>query len=39
VAHDYLNIDSGIVFDICTKELEPLLKTVKQIIDDLEEKT
>jgi uncharacterized protein with HEPN domain len=39
IAHDYVNIDEETVFRICTNEIEPLLKTVKQIIDELEGKT
>ena len=36
VAHDYVHIDSEIVFNICSKEIESLLNTVHQIINDLE---
>ena len=32
VAHDYVHIDSEIVFNICSNEIEPLLKIVHQII-------
>jgi uncharacterized protein with HEPN domain len=32
VAHDYAHIDSEIVFNICSTEIEPLLKIVNQII-------
>jgi uncharacterized protein with HEPN domain len=35
VAHDYAHIDSEIVFTICSDEIEPLLKTVSRIIEDL----
>ena len=35
VAHDYVHIDSEIVFNICSNEVEPLLKTVNQVIDSL----
>jgi uncharacterized protein with HEPN domain len=35
VAHDYVHIDSEIVFNICSNEIEPLLKAVKQIIASL----
>jgi len=35
VAHDYIHIDSEIVFRICTTEIEPLLKNVNQIISVL----
>jgi uncharacterized protein with HEPN domain len=37
VAHDYVHIDSEIVFNICSNEIEPLLKTINRIIDELEE--
>ena len=36
VAHDYVHIDSEIVYNICANEIEPLLNTVNQIIDELE---
>jgi uncharacterized protein with HEPN domain len=36
VAHDYVNIDSDVVFKICSNEIEPLLNTVNQIINELE---
>ncbi|MDR0327729.1 MAG: DUF86 domain-containing protein [Planctomycetaceae bacterium] len=36
VAHDYGHVDSEIVFNICTDEIEPLLNTVNRIINDLE---
>ena len=36
VAHDYVHIDSEIVYNICANEIEPLLNTVNQIINDLE---
>jgi len=36
VAHDYVHIDSEIVFNICSNEIEPLRNTVNQIIDQLE---
>jgi uncharacterized protein with HEPN domain len=35
VAHDYVNIDREIVFNICSNEIEPLLQAVKQIIDHI----
>ena len=35
VAHDYVHIDSEIVFNICSNEIEPLLKTVRRMIKDL----
>jgi len=35
VAHDYIHIDSEIVFHICVNEIEPLLQTVNRIIADL----
>ena len=35
VAHDYVHIDSEIVFDICSNDIEPLQKTVNEIIDSL----
>jgi uncharacterized protein with HEPN domain len=37
VAHEYMNIDEEKVFDICSNEIEPLLKTVKHIIAELED--
>jgi len=37
VAHDYVHIDSEIVFNICSNETEILLKTVNQIINALKE--
>ena len=36
VAHDYVHIDSEIVYNICSNEIEPLLNTVKKIINELE---
>ena len=36
VAHDYVHIDSEIVYNICANEIVPLLNTVSQIINDLE---
>ena len=36
VAHDYVHIDSEIVHNVCANEIEPLLDTVNQIIEDLE---
>jgi len=33
VAHDYVHIDSEIVFNICSTEIDSLLKTVNLIID------
>ena len=35
VAHDYVHIDSEIVFNICADEIELLLNTVNQIINEL----
>ena len=35
VAHDYVHIDSEIVFNICSNEIEPLLQTVNRIIEEL----
>ena len=35
VAHDYVHIDSEIVFTICSTEIEPLLKTVNCMLKDL----
>jgi uncharacterized protein with HEPN domain len=35
VAHDYAHIDNEIVFNICSAEIEPLLKTINDIIDAL----
>jgi len=35
IAHDYVQIDSEIVFNICSSEIEPLLNTVNQIICEL----
>jgi uncharacterized protein with HEPN domain len=35
VAHDYAHIDSEIVFNICSTEIESLLKSINQIIDAL----
>ncbi|MCL2005317.1 MAG: DUF86 domain-containing protein [Planctomycetaceae bacterium] len=37
VAHDYVHIDSEIVFNICSNETETLLNAVNQIIDELKE--
>ena len=37
VAHDYVHIDSEIVFNICSNDIEPLLNTIKHIISDLDE--
>ena len=34
VAHDYVHIDSEIVFNICSNEIEPLLNTVNKIIGE-----
>ena len=36
IAHEYYNINPVRVFEICSNEVEPLLKTVNQIINDLE---
>ena len=35
VAHDYIHIDSEIVFNICSNDIEPLQKAVNKIIDTL----
>ena len=35
IAHDYVHIDSEIVFNICSKEIEPLMNTVNRVIEDL----
>jgi len=37
VAHDYVHIDSEVVFNICSNEIEPLLKIIKQIVVELED--
>jgi len=37
VAHDYVHIDSEIVFNICADEIELLLNAVNQIINELKE--
>jgi len=36
VAHDYVHIDSEIVFNICSNEIDLLQQTINQIINDLE---
>jgi uncharacterized protein with HEPN domain len=36
VAHDYVHIDSNVVFKICSNEIEPLLNTVNKIIAELD---
>ena len=35
VAHDYVHIDSEIVFNICSNEIVPLQKVVHEIIESL----
>ena len=37
IAHDYYNLNPVKIFEICSHEIEPLLNTVNQIIDELEE--
>ena len=36
IAHEYYNLNPIKIFEICSNEVEPLLKTVNQIINDLE---
>jgi uncharacterized protein with HEPN domain len=35
IAHDYYNLNPVKIFDICSNEIEPLHKTVNEIIDTL----
>jgi len=39
IAHEYYNLNPDKIFAICARETEPLLNTVKQIINDLEMQT
>jgi uncharacterized protein with HEPN domain len=36
IAHEYFNIDANVIFDTVQNKVQPLLKTIKQIIADLE---
>jgi len=38
IVHHYFDIDIEIIFDILRKDIPPLLKTIRQIITDLEQK-
>ena len=35
IAHDYYNLNPVKIFEICSQEIEPLSKTVNQIIGSL----
>ncbi|MDR2438042.1 MAG: DUF86 domain-containing protein [Planctomycetaceae bacterium] len=39
IAHGYYNIDPVRIFDICSKETEPLELVIKKIINDLKSET
>ena len=36
IAHAYFHIDASVVFDTIQNNIHPLLKTIQQIIADLE---
>lgn len=36
ISHQYFNIDAEIIFNVCDKNIEPLRKTISQILTDLE---
>ncbi|MDR3197416.1 MAG: DUF86 domain-containing protein [Planctomycetaceae bacterium] len=38
IAHGYYNLDPVRIFEICSKETEPLELIIKKIIDDLKQK-
>lgn len=35
LSHHYFELDSEVIFEICKNELETLLNTTKQIIEDI----
>ena len=36
IAHEYYNLNPVKIFEICSREIEPLLNTVNQMVEDLE---
>ncbi len=38
ISHQYFDIDAEEIFWICSKNMKPLLETIRKIIDDIKEK-
>ena len=36
IAHEYFRVDAAVIFDTLQNNIQPLLATIQQIIDDLE---